>query len=74
MKHWNEVLVNIADCPDKHQFAKCYRKYTRTNENVPIWGTCPQFNEKLESMEPATIHYRNSQSWQREIQNYMANS
>lgn len=74
MKHWNEVLVNLADCPSKTQYAKCYRTYTRTKESVPIWGSCPRFNEKLERMPADTIHYRNSASWQREIQNYRVSS
>ena len=74
MKHWQDILVKISDCPDHSKYYKCSRVYTRTKRKMPIWGDCNEFRQKIETIEPDTIHFRNNPNWERQNQNFKINS
>ena len=70
MKRWDKVLVKIDDCVDEDRYAQCRRVYTRTKDPLPIWGSCPTFNQKVKTLDPKTILFKNVGVWERENQRF----
>lgn len=70
MKHWDTVLVNLTQCNNESMFRVCRRQYGRTKEKIAVWGNCPKFNEKVQTLDSSTIIFKNNPSWERENQRF----
>jgi hypothetical protein len=70
MKRWDIILVRLTPCTSENDFRSCRRQYGRTKKEITIWGNCPKFNEKVQTLEPSTIIFKNNPSWERENQRF----
>jgi hypothetical protein len=70
MKRWRTVLVAIRPCVDDY-FKQCSRIYSRTGDKIPVWGNCPGFMEKIETLKPSTIIFKKEPRWQKEYESFI---
>jgi hypothetical protein len=69
MKRWKSILVAIQPCMNKY-FNQCKREYRRTHEPIVIWGDCPKFNSKVETLKPSTILFKKDAKWEKEYDSF----
>jgi hypothetical protein len=69
MKRWKTILVAIQPCMNNY-FNQCKREYKRTHEPIVIWGSCPKFNEKIETLKPSTIIFKKDAKWEKEYNSF----
>jgi hypothetical protein len=69
MKRWKSILVAIQPCMNKY-FNQCKREYRRTHEPIVIWGDCPKFNNKVETLKPSTILFKKDAKWEKEYDSF----
>jgi hypothetical protein len=70
MKRWDTILVKLTACTNENNFKQCSRQYGRTKHDIAIWGNCPKFNEKVQTLDPSTIIFKNDPKWERENQRF----
>ena len=70
MKRWDTILVQLSPCNNENDFKQCSRVYGRTKQNMAIWGNCPKFNEKVQTLDPSTIIFKNNPKWEKENQRF----
>jgi hypothetical protein len=70
MKRWDSILVKLTNCSNETQFRNCTREYTRTKKKMPIWGTCPKFNEKVQTLSPSSIKFKPKSEWDLEYERF----
>jgi hypothetical protein len=69
MKRWKSILLAIQPCSNKY-FNQCMREYRRTHEPMVIWGSCPKFNEKVETLKSSTILFKKDTKWEKEYDGF----
>jgi hypothetical protein len=69
MKRWKTILVSIQPCMNKY-FNQCKREYRRTHEPIVIWGDCPKFTNKIETLKPSTILFKKDAKWEKEYNSF----
>ena len=70
MKRWDSILVRLTNCSNETQFHSCIREYSRTKKQIPIWGTCPKFNEKVQTLSPTAIKFKPNSDWELEYERF----
>jgi len=70
MKRWDTILVQLTPCVNENDFKQCSRQYGRTKQDIAIWGNCSKFNEKVQTLNPNTILFKNDPKWEKENQRF----
>jgi hypothetical protein len=70
MKRWDTILVQLTPCTNENDFKQCSRQYGRTKQDIVIWGNCQKFNEKVQTLDPSTILFKNDPKWEKENQRF----
>ena len=70
MKRWDSILVKLTNCSNETQFRNCMGEYSRTKKQIPIWGNCPKFNEKVQTLSPSAIKFKPNSDWVLEYERF----
>ena len=70
MKRWDSILVRLTDCSDETLFRNCYRTYSRTKKQIPVWGNCAKFNEKVQTLATSAILFKPNDDWELEYERF----
>jgi hypothetical protein len=68
MKRWEDLFTDLSNC--KLMNTVCSRNYTRTGQDIIIWGKCEDFYKKTKKLPPATIKFHKHSIWQKYYNSY----
>jgi hypothetical protein len=68
MKKWETLFSGLSNC--KIVNTRCSASYTRTGEDIMVWGSCEKFAKKTKKMDVTTIKFHKNKIWQKFYDSY----